>query len=70
MGIYNYAELRGLMRARDKTQEEVAKAVSIAPSTFSQKLNGRGLFKQNEIEAITAFLGIHPCDVGKYFFTH
>lgn len=69
MGIYDYSELRGLIRSRSKTQEDVAHAASIDPSTLSQKLNGRSLFKQSEIESIAKYLEISPVDVGRYFFT-
>lgn len=66
---YNYSKLRGRtveMAVRDK---DVAVACGMAPSTYSQKLNGKGEFTQNEICNICQFLQIETDDIPLYFFT-
>jgi len=54
------------MAVRDK---DVAVACGMAPSTYSQKLNGKGEFTQNEICNICQFLQIETDDIPLYFFT-
>lgn len=68
IGVYNYSKLRGLIREKGQTQESVANAAKISPATFSSKICGKGLFKQNEITQICKFLDIKPQDIGTYFF--
>nr|DAQ76762.1 MAG TPA: Protein of unknown function (DUF739) [Caudoviricetes sp.] len=70
IGLYDYSKLRGLIRAKNCTQEDVAKAAGINPATFSQKLCGKGLFKQDQIAAICNLLNIEPTEIGSYFFSH
>ncbi len=69
-GIYDYSKLRGLIRERKRTQEEIAVAVGLNPSILSQKLCGKGLFKQTEISAICNVLQIRPEDISVYFFAN
>ncbi len=67
MAQYDYSKLLGRMRELGKTQEDVAKAAGISPSTLNQKLNTDREFRQTEMKAICAFLDIHDIDL--YFFT-
>lgn len=68
VGVYDYGKLRGLIRQRGRTQEDVAQAARLNSATLSQKLCGKGLFKQNEISAICNMLDIDPSEIGVYFF--
>lgn len=63
-----YAELRGLIRARFKTQEEFAAAVGISPCSVSKKLNGVTQWTAQEIRKSCEVLGIDPEEIPKYFF--
>lgn len=67
MAQYDYSKLLGRMRELGKTQEDVAKAAGISPSTLNQKLNTAREFRQTEMKAICAFLDIHDIDL--YFLT-
>lgn len=70
IGMYDYSKLRGLIREKRFIQDEIAKAIPINAATLSQKLSGKGLFKQNEISAICKILDIPSADIGVYFFTN
>lgn len=63
MAQYDYSKLLGRMRELGKTQEDVAKAAGISPSTLNQKLNTDREFRQTEMKAICAFLDIHDIDL-------
>lgn len=68
--MYNYSLLLGKMRAENKTQEDVGKAIGKNKATVNQKLRNKALFTQREIDSICELLGIVPDDIGKYFFAH
>lgn len=65
---YNYSKLKGLIRERNLTQEDVASAISLNKSTFNQKLKGKSEFRQSEILAICNFLEISLENISTYFF--
>lgn len=69
MGVYDYSKLRGLIREKNYTQEEIAKSIGINLSTLNQKLRGRSLFKQKEISSMCEVLDISSDEIGVYFFT-
>lgn len=64
---FDFSELRGLIRAKGKTEGEIAAECGIATNTFSRKINGEG-FKPSEIVFIAKTLGITGNKLGKYFF--
>jgi len=66
---FDYSRLRGAIRENGKTQEEVSAEAALASATFSQKLNNKGLFRQNEITAICDCLHIPYSKISEYFFT-
>lgn len=68
MGYNKYAELRGAIRAKFKTQRAFADAVKMHPSTLSSKLNGRSEWAFNEVAAACQVLGIPLADAPAYFF--
>lgn len=50
------------------SQNEVARAAGIAPSTMTARMTGVQPFDAWEMEAIAAALEIPPEEYGKYFF--
>ena len=63
-----YSELRGLIRAKFKTQANFAKALGIGASALNAKLNGKSDFTRTEIEKSCVLLGIPFSKAGNYFF--
>lgn len=51
------SKLRGVIVANDKTQEDVAKHIGIAPKTFYNKMK-KGVFGSDEIEKMINYLNI------------
>ena len=66
--IFDFSKLKGLIREKGYTQEDIAKIIGINPATLSIKISGQG-FRQSEIRAIALFLGITFDELGEYFFT-
>ena len=62
-------KLRGRIKEKGYTQEEVAKYINIAPSTFSTKINGTAFFNQDEIHQLAIFLQVPDEKYKEYFFT-
>lgn len=67
--IFDLNKLKGLMREKGLTQEDIAKELNIAPSTFNLKVNGNAYFSQDEIFAISNILNISDNEYKEYFFT-
>ena len=65
---FNYSKLLGRIKEYGYTQETLAKEIGMTKSTFSQKLNNKFAFKQNEIKAICDILDIDISDIGAYFY--
>lgn len=63
-----YSDLRGLIRAKYKTQANFAHALGIGESAVNAKLNGRTDFTRTEIEKSCVLLGIPFSKAGNYFF--
>ena len=61
------SKLRGVIVANDMTQEEVAKALGMAPKTFYSKMKKR-VFGSDEIEKMIALL--HIDDPMSIFFVN
>lgn len=56
-------KLKGLIVEKEKTQEEVARYIGIAPKTFYSKMK-KGVFGSDEIEKMIIFLKIdNPIDI-------
>jgi len=60
--------LKGLMRTKKVTYEEMAKKLGIGVNTFCHKINGQSSFEGPEYALIQQELDISPQDLGKYFF--
>lgn len=65
----NVKLLRSKMVLFDDTNESLAEALSITPQAFSQKVNGRREFRQDEIKIIQDRYGLTPDDVVEIFLS-
>lgn len=65
---YDYSKLRGRIRERGESQDKIAEVARMGKSTLSQRLNNKGVFKQDEIIAICEYLEIQTHEIGAYFF--
>ena len=68
MKQFNYNKLRGRIKEKGYTQEDIAKKIGIAESTFSLRLNNQSLFIQDEINEIIKILEIPAEEIKPYFF--
>ena len=66
---FDFSKLKGLIREKKLTQEEMAKEIDIAYSTFNLKINGNAYFTQDEIYRISNCLEIPKEKIYEYFFT-
>lgn len=63
-----HQELRGLIRARFRTQDIFAKEVGLSSCSVSKKLNGKTEWTAKEIQKICVLLEIEPEQISRYFF--
>ena len=66
---FDLSKLKGLMREKGLTQEELAKRIDISKPTFNLKINWNAYFSPEEIFKIIKILGIHDSEYKEYFFT-
>lgn len=67
--VFDYSKLRGRIIEKYGYIKEFAKAVGIAPTSLSLKLNNKLYFSQAEIRRAIDMLDIEPGSVTSYFFT-
>ena len=67
--MYDYSKLKGRIKEKGYTQNDVAKAINKDKSTLNLKLNNQYLFSQDEIQKIIDFLQIPATEIKEYFFT-
>ena len=67
--VFDSSKLKGLIRERGLTQENVAEKIDVAYSTFNLKLNGNAFFTQEEIYKISNLFKIPKENFYEYFFT-
>lgn len=65
----DYSKLNGRMAELGITQKVMASVAGMSATTMSLKLNGKGAFRQSEIQAIVNLLEIPAKEIGFYFFT-
>lgn len=63
----DFSRLKGRMREKGVTQEELAKAIGISAASLNKKLNNKTDFCLRETFAIGKILSIE--DATEYFFT-
>ena len=44
---FDFSKLKGLIREKKLTQEDMAKEIDVAYSTFNLKINGNAYFSEN-----------------------
>lgn len=64
---FDHSKLKGLLREKDMTQDELAKAINLSPSALNLKMNGKLDFRIPEVYAICEVMGIK--DPVPFFFT-
>lgn len=69
MPARDYIKLKTLMTANQISQQDLAIACKMTETTFSLKINNKGVFRQTEIQAIVEKLKIPQIEIGEYFFT-
>lgn len=67
--MFDYSKLRGRVKEKGYSQSQVADMIGIAPATYSQKINNKSVFTQDEISRIIKAVDIPMSDIGSYFFT-
>lgn len=66
--MFDYSKLKGRMKEKGYTQEDVANHINISKSTISLRLNNQALFIQDEICKIIGLLDIPYEEIKEYFF--
>ncbi len=67
--MFDYSKLKGRMKEKNFTQEDIAKKLGLNKSTISLRLNNQSLFVQDEINKIIKLLDIPSDEIKEYFFT-
>lgn len=67
--LFDYSKLKGKIKEKGLTQEELANKIEIDKSTLSLKINNQSVFTQEEIFKIINILEIAPEEIEEYFFT-
>ncbi len=62
----NFDKLKGLMREKKVTQEDLASKLCISIQSLNSKLNGKSSFSLDEAKVIIEYLEIK--DIQSYFF--
>ena len=68
--IYDYSELLGDIKKVFGAQSAFAKAMGMAESTLSLKLNNKAEWSQDEMTLAVKLLNAEAYKVRPYFFTH
>lgn len=66
---FNYGQLRERIKDSERSQKDLADRLGISANAFSRKLNGRLLWRQEEIYGLVSELGIPADRISEYFFT-
>lgn len=65
---YDYSKLRGAIREKRLTQEQVGDGVGFSKVAINRKLANKSTFNSDEIIAIMNLLGLDQEEVKSYFF--
>lgn len=66
--VFDYSKLRGRIREKFGSYEELGPNISFTTVTLSRKLNNKGYFGSNEIIELAKVLDIEVEEVTEYFF--
>lgn len=61
-------ELKGLMKEKKLTYQEMSEYLGLALSAFCYKINGKSVFNVIEVDKICSKLEISKNDIARYFF--
>lgn len=64
---FDHSKLKGLLREKGMTQDDLAKAINLSPSALNLKMNGKLDFRIPEVYAICEAMEIK--DPVPFFFT-
>lgn len=67
---FDYSKLKGRIIEKYGSQMMFAEAMGLSERSLSFKLNGKRLWKQNEIYRAIQLLGLDDSDIQTYFFNH
>jgi hypothetical protein len=59
--------IKGLLKAKDKKYADCAKALGIAESSFSNKINGTSKFYIDELNELGNYLGLSSQEKSEFF---
>jgi DNA-binding Xre family transcriptional regulator len=65
---FDYTKLRGRIREKYETLEDLARNIGILPITLTAKLDNADNFTQSEIDKMRDSLGIQGGEVIEFFF--
>lgn len=65
---FNYGVLRGKIKEKSLTEYQVAELLEISKTSFSNKINNKLQFTQEEIEKLVNILEIEKEKIALYFF--
>ena len=63
-----FAKLRGRVKEKGMTENELARAINLSPSSLSCRLSGKVDWTLPEMRAVCDVLDIELSEVGTYFF--
>lgn len=66
---FDYSKLRGRIKEKVGTETYMAEKLKLSRASFSQRLNNKIEFSQEEIKVIGDLLEIPPTQLTDYFFT-
>ena len=67
LSVLNFDKLKGLMREKKITQENLALKLNISLQSLNSKLNGKSSFTLDEVRILISYLEIK--DIKAYFFS-
>lgn len=62
-------KIKGKMKEKNITQNQMSQVISITPYSFSKKINKRKDFKLSEVESMLNELGITKEEISSFFRT-
>ena len=68
LSVLNFDKLKGLMREKKITQENLALKLNISLQSLNSKLNGKSSFTLDEVRILISYLEIK--DIKAYFFSN
>ena len=67
--MVNKQELKAVITLFGDRQSDLAAVLHMAPTTLSNKINGKAFFSTKDIETIAERYNLSPTDIPRIFFT-